>query len=406
MPLSRLYIAYRCVVLSLNLRKIRVLLLMGLLLYSVIPTESGDESSALLIRAIAAWLLSAAILIGGVSKRGIVEYGPTFAILYAPILIGAFISFSLRYFIASLAFVLCYLWVLAISSNGRLSDQLISALVGLMWLSCGVLIIQVAGFASGVFIPFHSIFFPWSEARIQVVDGVSRLGGLYIEPGTFANWMYAFFVLHVLATGRVAMRLGIAAAVCVMLSISAWGVVVGALMLMFTIFFSTNRASIRENIHGSGAGIGKRLVLLFCAILFLRYFLSDEVREFLLTKFSFQTHSGETKLEVYQYLTDHWTSLLFLGRGFDPDFCTDCEHVADSGAFIGVAMVYGFPVAIAFFGVILRAAYRARGLAFMLLAIPLLTTKLPYWDFVLFLIFGTAVMVNHRPSTHRAGTGS
>ena len=76
---------------------------------------------------------------------------------------------------------------------------------------------------AGELLQIHTLLFPSSASRVGDFLGFVRLGGLHLEPGTYANFMYALVVLRVLLGGALTDRLSILMLISIALTFSAWG---------------------------------------------------------------------------------------------------------------------------------------------------------------------------------------
>ena len=78
---------------------------------------------------------------------------------------------------------------------------------------------------TGVMVDFHNLLFPFSQARLfQTQDSLWRFTGHQIEPGTYANWMYALVLLRALASGNLFSRISFAGVASILITTSFWGV--------------------------------------------------------------------------------------------------------------------------------------------------------------------------------------
>lgn len=360
-----------------NVHALKVSLILLTFIYFLIPTEASDPTNALLIRCVAALFLFFYI------SRGIPRHNKRlviyFFILYAFVLDALIISYSLRFFILTISIALSYSWSVSLYYSTGSSKLTIDALKLLLYLSIVALLVQSLLYQFGYFLNIHEFLFPWSSVRVEDHLTFARLGGLYIEPGTYANWVYAIFILLVFVYRKVPFVLGLLVGISIILSLSVWGVMVGLIVLTISILAS------------KGVKIYGRIAASLLIIIFLSVFISSDVSNYISTKLSLETPSGQSKTVAYEEFSSTWQELILLGKGFDPNFCDGCLAPEDAGVGMNEIVVFGSVFALLLFAPIYFYAYKLGGPLYLVLLGPLAFTKLFYWDFLMFLIISTAI---------------
>ncbi len=351
-----------------------------ILIYALIPFESSNPRDALLIRCIAASILITILCWGrlNISKK-YVRYVNYFIIISPFILIAVVNSFSLKFFIVLISFILAYVWGLNLLNSTKKSGVIIDALKVIIYASIITLLIQILTFRFGYFINFHEILFPWSSVRFEEHLSFSRLGGLYIEPGTYANWVYALFVFLIFSIRRIPAMLGCLVGLSMIFTISVWGILVGSLVAMLAVITA-------KNVHL----VGKIFAIVLVLMVFM-YFFTGDIETYFATKMSFVTGSGNAKIIAYSEVKAIWQELIFFGEGFDPLIASGHISIQDAGIVVNLTVVYGFLFVLLLFFPIYFYAYKLGGFLNIILVTPLLATKLFYWDFLFYLIFATAL---------------
>lgn len=305
--------------------------------------------------------------------------------------LAAINGFGLKFILAFESLLLGGFWAHHLIRRPELIGIFEKPLRFLIYISFLSIFIQVIIYSFFEYIDFHALVYPWSEARFQIlISSAARLGGIYIEPGTLSNWMYSFLLLHILLKGFVDFRLALITAISMILSLSGWGVAIAIVIVLFLTFQNGVMSLQRNKIFINWKTIVLVFIIPIVFMTFLWFFLSDDVVLFLKNKISFQDGSGDVRISVYKEFFDAIPRLAFIGFGYESDFCKNCASAQDAGLFFGMSIVYGILFTMVFFGLILFSFFRMLGFKGVLLAFPLLTTKLFYWEFVVFLIFFTS----------------
>src|SRR5690606_28506318 len=98
-------------------------------------------------------------------------------------------SFGLKMMLAFESLCLGMFWAYSFSREKKINKYLIRSLEVLIYVSFASLVLQLLLHRFWGYVDIHAFIYPWSEARYGDQGSFVRLGGLYIEPGTLANWV-------------------------------------------------------------------------------------------------------------------------------------------------------------------------------------------------------------------------
>lgn len=365
----------------LQVRKSYILsvLLFFLYVYSFVPTESETSTFPMIVRTVTVVFLMFVCLCNVVEVRFQFFAPVLFLIFYFSVL--AAISFSFRYFV-SLAVVLgAFSWALAYYQSDSFRRAAIISLDFLVYSSAGFLILQFLEFyLAGRLFDYHNLIFPWSEARLPLWSSLARVGGVYIEPGTYANWVYAFLLLRIFLDKNISPLLVPLVSFTMIFSMSAWGVIVGVFVL---VVYGVNKLDLRVMIYLLCAAVGIYIVVSVVNLGDMAHLLESRV---------LYSGSREVRDDTFQEFLSVAPRLLVFGLGFGRVFCIDCQSPQDAGLVISLLVVYGLPFTLFVLSVVFGFAYRKGGFRLAVLCMPLLNTKLFYWEHVFWFIFMIAAV--------------
>lgn len=351
----------------------KILVITILLVYSLIPFEGDDQTLTLAIRC-----TSAALIICGMLKwRFSVKkfYIPYLIVVIGFVVISALISFSFKLVVILVALSFGIVWSQTMVLHNKYVNVYSSAIAVLIYISIGCLFVQLLMYrVGGQIIGFHEIVFPMSISRTEDHGMFARLGGMYVEPGTYANWVYALYVLLILSTKRQYLMTGLLVGISLVMTVSVWGIGVGVAMAIISLFLTDRISWVWKFVVG---------ILL---ISIMSYYLSGEIGDYALQKLRFESDSGMSKIVALEEFEGIWKNILFFGKGFDPNFCVSCLAPQDAGLYISISVIFGILFASLFFLVIFFTAYKTGGLLLLALMVPLSLSKIFYWDFLLWMI--------------------
>jgi len=353
----------------------RAVFLLLLALYSFLPYETASGGLALQIRCGVAVIFTLYIL--GSTRIGIDR--PSFVLGLLAFFAAAFaalVSFNGRLFLALISIVLAAVASSAVDRNPSFRASLSRALEWLLALSSIALLLQVAVWhGTGELLRIHEVFFPLSEARIDDRGEFARLGGLYIEPGTFANWSVLILLMYRMISDFPNPTLSLLVGVAMIASISVWGAAAGLVILMVS---APSALRGKPLVSSLLIGLGGAAVALIVA--------NSNVLAFFEAKSGLESESGYSKVVAVNEFMRTFEDIILLGKGFAPDFCLGCAAPQDAGVFIGVSVTFGVAFAVLIFLALYLGVFQRLGFAGVLIALFVPISKVFYWDFVLWIL--------------------
>lgn len=347
--------------------------------YAFVPTESETSTFPMLVRTVSAILLMLVCLCNVAEMRFQFAAPVLFLIFYFSVL--AAISFSFRYFVSLVVVLSAFSWALAYYQSASFRRAAIISLNFLIYSSVGFLVLQFLEFyLVGRLFDYHNLIFPWSEARLPLWSSLARVGGVYIEPGTYANWIYAFLLLRLFLDKNISPLLVPLISFTMIFSMSAWGVLVGVFVLLV---YGMKRFDWRVIVYLLAAAVGVYIIVSVVNLGDVAHLLESRI---------LYSGSREVRDDTFQEFLSVVPRLLVFGLGFGRVFCIDCQSPQDAGLIISLLVVYGLPFTLFVLSVVFCFAYRKGGFRFVILCFPLLNAKLFYWEHVFWFIFMVAAL--------------
>ncbi len=351
------------------------LLLFVLFVYTFIPFETASEGLALQIRSVGAILLMAYALL--TAKWSLDRSTLAIAVLVLSMaVLAAIVSTSGRVFILGISVFLGAVISCAIRDDIKFRANFLCALELLLVISSLALLVQVAIWkATGEIVHIHEFVFPLSESRVEDHFFFARMGGVFIEPGTYANWTCLFVVAYRLLSDRPKHWLMFLVGAAMVASVSAWGLAAGLVILLVSAAGALRAAPLSGIPLLAGVGLA------------ISWVLSSDVLDFIETKSALESDSGDSKVVAINEFVRIFDSILLLGQGFAPDFCRFCLAPQDAGVFIGLSVVTGVLFAVVAFSFFYLGVFSKAGLSGLLVAAFVVVSKVFYWDFILWVLF-------------------
>lgn len=298
-------------------------LLVLLYCYSLIPTESETSTFPLIVRTSAALAI---VLVAVANLNEVrVYYSISVVFILVYFLVLSAISFSFRYFVNSVVVLAAFFWALAYFQSYSFRSGATLALDMVIYGSVFFLILQfLEYYLTGKLFDYHNLFFPWSESRLPLWSSLARVGGVYIEPGTYANWIYVLLILRIFLEKKIGAVMVPLVAVTMMLSMSAWGVIIGLFILVaYTIRGFDYKVILLVSVIVFGAVAGAALVDL------------SDVFNFLENRV-FYSGSRNVRDDAFSEFIQIFPDVLIFGLGFGKVFCVDCLSPQDAGLVISL----------------------------------------------------------------------
>lgn len=343
-------------------------------LYCLIPIEGGGANFAVFLRLCVASVVLLVVIVlfkPGLSKANAYFIG---AILLFSIM-SSLRGFGGGFFALGLSVVFGVTLSEAAVKRRLFRIHLSSAVLALIVISVFSLFLQIGIYIyTGVSLDLHKMLYPFSDARIAESFGLVRFTGLYIEPGTYSNWMYLLFMIYLALNADENPYIVYVVAGSMIATLSAWG--------MGVALFLVAVKSIRSV---------RYLMLLAVAVLVIFYFAPaaslDGALNILDHKLASDRVDAGAKIEAYEEFLRVFGDIIVVGYGFSAKFCGDCLSPQDAGLAINLSVVMGVLFVFGAFGYYFSALLRVRDFQFAVLSLPLFFSKAFYWDFVVWLIF-------------------
>lgn len=360
------------------------LLFLGLL-YSFIPFETSNPSLSMKIRAFTAMLIMLYALIQNKLKVRVNTMGKLIMIFSLIIIIAnGIISFSTLIFLFAVALLFGFIVASIIQNNDTFKQKFLLAFGWLIYISIFSFILQfIVFYLFGNLLDLHSFVFPLSEGRIgiQTLFGdLYRLGGIYIEPGTYANYLYLFLLIYLFISKDITSPILFIGAITIILSYSVWGMAFGSYFLIMLIFLKLKNTSWLSRII-------LLILLVSVSIYNIDLVIESSAAEFATDKVSSDNESTLSKKLTLQYFQNNLEDFLLLGEGFAPKFDMKIQSVQDAGLLVNISMAMGILFTIVIFSSYVYLCIKWKLLSVLMLSLPIFVSKVYYWDFSFWLFF-------------------
>lgn len=374
---------------SFLIEKILVFIVFLLCNLFFVPTESFDGSAVTgvsqLVRVVALATLVTAFWGMFFPEKIIVRTGALVVLLLfvGGMLISNFGSVragvALVFFPIAMA-LLCFLLFVLAESSAKFKSIFTSSLTWIVIFWVGSYLAQLALFiALGEILDVHNFFFPYSEQRTEVVvDGLVRLGGIHIEPGTFSNWLFGVLILRSILVGDVFDRINIVGFIGLPASLSVWGFI--ATVFVIAAYFLQKRRAISK---GVVAILSLGIVL---GTLEVSYGFVSDIQIYLESRSGVESSSTSTKYDAYSSFGSEAHKFVLVGQDVTYNFCESCWSIQDAGVSVNLATKIGIFFTIFIFALFGIGIYTCAGLSVLVLIIPMLWSKWFYWDPLFWLV--------------------
>lgn len=343
------------------------------LVYSFVPYETDREGAAVIYRTVVAVALSVFLGLNFSIKfrRSAISF---FLLIFLVSALALLVTFSYRFFVFSVVIVLSFLLASNVVFEEKFRCDFTRVLeIFLILSSCAVIFQFVYWRFTGIVAEIHELVYPWSSARVEDHGAFARLGGMYIEPGTFSNWTLFFVLIYKFIDKNSRSFIVIFSSAAMIVSMSMWGMLAGVV----TIFIEM--MSIKKNRFFLAVSYS------FVFLILASFFISDDMISFLQVKSELESESGDSKVMAYSEFLNIAGEIFFLGQGFAPGFCGNCLSPQDAGVFISSAVVFGIVFSVAVFLLLLFSTYRRLGVVSAMLIFFLPLSKVFYWEPVFWL---------------------
>lgn len=237
---------------------------------------------------------------------------------------------------------------------------------------------------TGVMIDFHNLFFPFSHARLfQTLGSLWRFTGQQIEPGTYANWMYALVLLRAVVSGNLFSRISFIGISSILVTTSFWG--------FFAVIFFVLAYLLRKN----NPAVALRKVMLIVASIsvgvVLVQLLGIDVVSYISRRLALSDFSASEKIAAFSSVRKDWENYVLVGKPLSYDFCAGCASRQDAGILLSLFVNFGAAIVVLMLAVMAVGAQKRFGYVGLLVLVPFLFGKysigdFPFWVIVAFLL--------------------
>ena len=367
---------------------IKILMLIGLFLYAFIPFESHGSSLAFVLHMFSLSSITVFALYLGKFKLRMNKIGKVsvFIILFFTmytIEISSGID-AIR-MLASLMF--SFITASIINYNDKFKYFFLTSIKYLLIVSATALIIQILTFMlSGTILHIHEIIFPFSEARVgadQFFTELFRFGGIYIEPGTYSNWMYLFLMIYIVINKDISnLFFPIVIAISIIISYSAWGMLFGSYLLIILSLLKIKNASLKIKIFT----VGSLAILLY---LLYFYFIDSAAIDFAFSRLDTNPSNSSTgsKLLFFEKFKSQIQNFLLIGEGYSPSFYHGIGSPQDAGFILNLSVIFGVLFTSMILFLFCISLIKCCGWVVLFMVLPVFVSKIYFWDPLFWLLY-------------------
>lgn len=364
-----------------------ILLLFISFLYSFIHVEGGPGQFRFLMQSSFLMIITFLALYTSNFRINMNRLGKiSLFLLFFFTILSILISNAGREYTMIVSIIFSSITASVIHYNEKFKKNFLTALQSLIILSIGLLVLQLLIFkTTGNIIKFHEIFYPFSQGRIGVdklFDDLYRFGGLYIEPGTYSNWLYLFLIIYIILSRKIFSPLVLIGSLSLILSFSVWGMIFGTYLFIISIMLKIKKASLKY----------KFLILLsFFSFAFysITQFEDNSAVKFAIYKLDVDSGNTSTsaKVDFYKKYQSDLTKLLFIGEGYTPSIYKGIDSPQDTGFIINLSVIFGIFFTFIIFLIFFISLVKCCGWIMLFAFLPILTSKIYFSDPVFWLLF-------------------
>lgn len=369
----------------LSFQYIKIISLFILFLYAFIPFESSSPSKTQNIHLLFMIIIILFTLYYNNFKIQINVLARFIVFTITMItLISLIISLEKDALVFSFSIILALVISSTLYYNINFRETFISSLKLLISFSILMLFLQILILKiTGEIIPIHETIYPFSESRIGIYtsfEGFYRTGGLYIEPGTYANYMYLFLFLYMLLTRKVDDLIVLLGAISIILSNSILGMIIGSYLLLFILLNKVKKAT-----------LFKKIIIICSTIIISTYFINNFINSsgysYVISKLTTSNASADAKRIAYSKYLETFDSFLIIGQGFNPEFNIGIPSVQDAGFLLNLSVVYGILFTLLLFSFFIFLILKNYNLTFLIISLPIFISKIFYYDPIFWVVF-------------------
>jgi hypothetical protein len=302
-------------------------------------------------------------------------------------------SYKLVYFLSFLlSIIFAFITASTIHNKEIFRKQFSITLEWLIIFSVSMFFLQfIVFYLSNNVLPIHKFIFPFSEARIGVLEisnSILRLGGLYIEPGTYCNWMYLFLVIYILISDNVKKSLLYIVAISMIMSYSVWGIIFGSYLLIILIIIKLKKFTWKKRIM-------LFLILLLMSYSTIEYISNSSAIQYSSNKINSNNGSVTAKEMTFKNYKDNFTNFLIIGEGLNPPFYKKLTSPQDSGFILNLSIIIGIFFTIIILLIYTISFFKYSNSLIFLISLPIFFSKINYYEASFWLLFFIIIYKGH-----------
>ncbi len=379
-----------------------IIFLFGMFLYGFVPFEMPNPTQTQNIHLLCIIAIISYVIFAGYYKDRYHTFDLVILLFFALLFtLGEMISKERDGMEFMFSILFGHVVASALYYSEYFKSKFLTALKWLIILSVTLLVLQyIILMLTGNIFQIHSIVFPFSEARTMedAMFGLYRMGGMYIEPGTYSNMMYIFLILYMILSQRTDSLLLYIGAASIILTASVWGLVFGLYMLVILLFIKLikiKEVSIIKRVFST-------LVLISISFAGTSYILESSLLKYAEHKIKTDNPSVDAKELAFSRFQESYDDFLIVGEGFNPEFNIGIPSVQDAGLLLNLTVVFGVLASLIIMAVYLVSILRCCSWVMLLVSLPILTSKLFYTDRVFWLLFFVVIFGAYKKSKYIA----
>jgi len=364
-----------------NMSRIEVILFLGFI-YSFIPFETSSSRLTLAIRLIILVVFTTYIYLKNrINSDSYITLTLLLILIFA--YFGALESLSLYLFIFLASILSAYITANAINNNPNLYQNFIIAWEKLLIFSIAMLFLQQLTYLiTSNILRLHEIIFPISKARVEIIEQLNliRFGGIYIEPGTYANFMYLFLIIYMVIKKNFNSTLVSIASFSIISTMSVWGMIFGTYLLFISILLKIKKTSTIKKLLTT-------IIVVTTTLYGINTLTKTSAYRYAKLKLEMKSESGHSKVVVLNRFKKDIPNYILVGNGFDPKIVMDITAPQDAGFILNLSIVLGILFSILILIIYSINIINRRGFLILMASAPILISKIFYWEFSFWLLF-------------------
>lgn len=363
------------------MNRAKIFLFLGVL-YSFIPFEASSSRFTLAIRLLILTIFTTYIYI---TEKIDGDLYSTIILLLILIFIyfTSLESLSLYLFIFISSILSGYIIANGVYKSRELSQNFIFVWEWLIIFSIVMLFLQQLTFLlTGDILKLHESIFPLSRARVEIIQQLHliRFGGIYIEPGTYANFIYLFLVIYMVIKENFNPLLITIGSLSIISTMSVWGMLFGSYLLIISIFINIKNLPFIKKILLLS-------ILITSSIYGTNALTNSSAFKYAEMKLEMKSDSGHSKVIVANRFKQSIEDYAVIGDGFNPKIVLNVTAPQDAGFILNLSIVFGILFSTLILTIYSINILKKRGFLILIASLPILISKIFYWEFAFWLLF-------------------